>query len=137
MRKYKIMIVENDEDEQLFMKEGFDASGLFEIMAQVKSGDALLEWLQAHAPEALPELILSDLNMPGKNGYDIIAEIKSSALYGRIPVIITSTSSARSIIEKCLASGAAEYVVKPDTFIEYTPFANRLYSLVNEKKLVK
>lgn len=137
MRKYKIIIVENDEDEQLFMKEGFDASGLFDIVAQVESGEALLAWLNANATVNLPDLILSDLNMPGRNGYDILADIRTSPGYAGIPVIITSTSSARSIIDKCLASGAAEYIIKPDTFMEYTPFARRLYQLVNDKQLVK
>ena len=41
MRKYKIIIVENDEDEQMFMNEGFDDSGSFEILAQLKNGDML------------------------------------------------------------------------------------------------
>ncbi|HWJ90446.1 MAG TPA: hypothetical protein VNR87_05005, partial [Flavisolibacter sp.] len=62
MKKYKIIIVENDEDERFFMKEGFDASGMFEIIAQMINGDALLEWLEEN-PGTLPDVILSDLNM--------------------------------------------------------------------------
>jgi PleD family two-component response regulator len=54
-----------------------------------------------------------------------------------IPVIITSTSSAKIIIEKCFEKGAADYVVKPDTFIEYTPFVKKLYKLIEQKQLVK
>jgi hypothetical protein len=38
MKKYKIIIVENDEDEQLFMKEGFETVDLFEIVGQVTNG---------------------------------------------------------------------------------------------------
>lgn len=136
MRKYRIVIVENDEDEQFFMKEGFDATGLFDILAQPKNGDALFEWLEEN-PFRLPDLILSDLNMPGKNGYDIISEIKTSPVYSHIPVVITSTSNIRSIMEKCLAMGATDYVVKPDSFIEYTPYAERFYRLINENELVK
>ena len=67
MKKYKIIIVENDEDEQMFMKEGFDSAGLFDIVGQVKNGDTLFEWLDENK-NALPDIILSDLNMPGKNG---------------------------------------------------------------------
>src|SRR5215208_4326880 len=100
MKKYKIIIVENDEDEQLFMKEGFDAAGLFDIIAQVANGDFLLDWLEGH-PSVLPDIILSDLNMPGKNGYDIITDMKTNSAYAHIPVIITSTSSAKIIIDKC------------------------------------
>jgi CheY-like chemotaxis protein len=134
MNKYSIIIVENDEDEQFFMKEGFNASGLFDIIAQVSSGDHLLEWLSEH-PTSRPDLILSDLNMPGKNGYDILDEMKSNPQWAKIPVIITSTSSTKSIMDKCFSKGAAEYLVKPETFIEYEPFVQQLHQVVKEKKL--
>lgn len=136
MKKYQIIIVENDEDEQFFMKEGFDATGLFQIAAMLKSGDDLIDWLDDH-PDPLPDLILSDLNMPGKNGYDIIDDIREHPVYSSIPVVITSTSSTQTIINKCLARGAADYVVKPETFIEYVPYVEGLYQRIGEKQLVK
>lgn len=136
MKKYKVIIVENDEDEQFFMKEGFDAAGLFDILAQVKNGNALLEWLAGEEATA-PDLILSDLNMPGKNGYDVIMDMKDHPKFGSTPVVIISTSSTQSIVEKCLALGAADYLVKPDTFNEYVPFVENLYRLIEEKQLVK
>ena len=136
MIKYRIVIVENDEDEQFFMKEGFDASGLFEILAQVENGDVLFEWLTANR-SLLPDIILSDLNMPGKNGYDILEGIKSNPAYLHIPVIITSTSSAKVMIDRCLSLGAADYKVKPDTFIAYRAFAEELYQFIKERQLVK
>lgn len=136
MRKFNIIIVENDEDEQFFMKESFDASGLFHILAQPKNGDQLMEWLSEH-PEVLPDVILSDLNMPGKNGYDILEEIKASPVYARIPVIITSTSSTSSTVNKCLSLGASDYLVKPETFITYKNFVENLYQRIEELQLVR
>ena len=136
MKKFKVIIVENDEDEQFFMKEGFEAAGLFEIVAQVENGDELIEWLNAN-PSSLPDVILSDLNMPGKNGYDIINEVTTNAAYAHIPVIITSTSSTKTIIDKCLALGAADYLVKPDTFMDYLPYVQSLHQLIEGKQLVK
>lgn len=135
MKKYKIIIVENDADEQFFMREGFAAADLFEIMAQVKNGDVLFEWLAEH--KQLPDVVLSDLNMPGKNGYDIIEEIKATPELVHIPVIITSTSSTKSIIDKCLALGAANYIVKPDTFIDYQPFVRELYDIIEQNRAAK
>lgn len=136
MRKYKIVIVENDEDEQFFMKEGFDSANLFQIEDQLKNGDELFEWLEEHGQD-LPDVILTDLNMPGKNGYDIIETVKSNPMYSHIPVIVTSTSSTKTIIDKCLDMGAADYLVKPETFIKYVPYVQNLYSRINEKQLVK
>lgn len=136
MKKYNIIIVENDEDEQMFMKEGFDSTGLFNIVAQLRNGDALLEWLEEHR-QNLPDVVLSDLNMPGKNGYDVILDLKTDPAYSSVPVIITSTSSTRTIIDKCLALGAADYVVKPETFVEYVPYVKDLYKRIQEKQLVR
>lgn len=136
MKKYTIILVENDPDEQFFMKEGFDAAGLFEILAQLKNGDELFEWLGNH-PEIIPDVILSDLNMPGKNGYDIISEMKSLPAYAHVPVIITSTSSTKTIIDRCLMAGASDYLVKPDTFINYEPFVRNLYQTIKVKQFVK
>jgi CheY-like chemotaxis protein len=136
MRKYRIVIVENDEDEQYFMREAFSEEISFDIISIAKNGDALFDWMERNE-NALPHLILSDLNMPGKNGYDIINGIRTNAAYQHIPVIITSTSSTQSIINKCLDLGAADYIVKPDTFIDYKPYVKRLYKLIEEKELVK
>jgi CheY-like chemotaxis protein len=75
--------------------------------------------------------------MPGKNGYDILTAINDDPLLAHIPVIITSTSYTKSIIDKCFANGAADYIVKPDTFIEYAPFITNLHRIIVEKQLVK
>ena len=135
MRLYTLIIVENDEDEQFFIRESIMATGLFKIMAQVHDGNALFEWLAEN--QTLPDVILSDLNMPGKNGYDIITEIKNTPAYHHIPVIIMSTSSTNSTIDKCFALGAAGYIEKPETFVNYVPFLQQLQQLIEEKQLVK
>jgi CheY-like chemotaxis protein len=136
MKKYTIAIVENDEDEQFFMKEGFERSGNFTIAAVFSNGNELMNWLHAQANN-LPDIILSDLNMPGKNGYDIITEIKETPALSHIPVIITSTSSTKTFIDKCMALGAADYLVKPETFVDYLPFVENLYAVINSKSLVR
>ncbi|HYG15430.1 MAG TPA: response regulator [Bacteroidia bacterium] len=134
--KYTIAIVENDEDERFFMEEAFNKSGLFDIVAQLENGDALFNFLETN-PDTCPQVILSDLNMPGKNGFDIIAGIKANPKLCHIPVIITSTSSTPTMIEKSRNLGAAEYLIKPDSFIHYEPFIKTLHKLIEEKQLVK
>lgn len=136
MNKQKIVIVENDEDEQFFMREAFENSGLFDIVAIVKNGDTLLEWLVGNS-SSLPDVILSDLNMPGKNGYDILEDLGANPVYSNIPVVITSTSSTKNTVDKVMSLGAADYMAKPDTFIEYDPFAKRLHAIIGTKQPAK
>ncbi|GAB3559693.1 response regulator [Spirosoma fluminis] len=136
MKKYQIVIVENDDDERLFMKEGIEQTGLFDIVAQAENGRLLLEWLETNQT-GLPDLILSDLNMPVTNGYEVLEALQNQTAYGHLPVIITSTSSTPSVIAKCLALGAADYLVKPDTFLEYDTYGKELYQRIEQKHLVK
>ncbi|KQS27107.1 response regulator transcription factor [Dyadobacter sp. Leaf189] len=129
MKKYKLAIVENDEDERFFMADAFNAFKGFDIIGEFSNGDQLFEWLNGQ-PDTLPELILSDLNMPGKNGYDVITGVKAN--FPQIPVIITSTSSVSSTREKCVGLGAREFMVKPDIFIAYDRYAENLYKLISD-----
>lgn len=126
MKTFRLAIVENDEDERFFMSEAFRASGEFEILGEFGNGDQLTDWLY-DTPQQLPELVLSDLNMPGKNGYDIIDELKSN--YPEIAVFATSTSSVVSTREKCIRAGAKDFIAKPDIFIAYDSFVAEFYQL--------
>lgn len=128
MRTFRLAIVENDEDERFFMSEAFRASGEFEILGEFGNGDQLTEWLHA-SPRVLPELVLSDLNMPGKNGYDIIDELKVT--FPDIAVFATSTSSVLSTREKCMRAGAKDFIAKPDIFIAYDSFVAEFYQLAS------
>jgi CheY-like chemotaxis protein len=129
MKKYKLVIVENDDDERFFMKEEFKAFGAFDILGEFVNGDTLLEWLGQN-PAELPDIILSDLNMPGKNGYDILSMITSEQGYEQIKVIITSTSPVIAVKEKCLSLGASDYLIKPELFVDYGPYVKELYGKI-------
>jgi len=124
MEKIKLLIAENDEDEQFFMQDGFEGSGYFKIVAFASSGDELLEILANR--DNKPDMILSDLNMPGKNGYDILKELRADTMFSAIPIVITSTSSIKSVIDTCMQLGATRFIQKPETFVEYAEFAKEL-----------
>jgi CheY-like chemotaxis protein len=126
MKSYKIAIVENDEDERFFMRQELEAFGAFQIVGEFVSGDTLLDWLEQPDSE-LPDIILSDLSMPGKNGYDILSVIKSEPAYAQIPVIITSTSPLIAVRDRCLEMGASEYLIKPEIFTDYREYVKTLH----------
>jgi CheY-like chemotaxis protein len=125
-RKIKMLIVEDNEDERLFMKEGFLGSGLYEIVGEAENGNEMLELLRGSSIP-FPDVILSDLNMPGKNGYDVIREIKANKAFLHIPVAILTTAPLKPYAERCKKLGACAYFTKPDTFLEYKKFAEEIY----------
>jgi CheY-like chemotaxis protein len=134
MDKIKIIIVENDEDERLFMQEGFEGTDRFEVIAFAESGEELLAILYKEESN-VPDMILSDLNMPGKNGYDILRELRSDSRFLDLPIVITSTSSIKSVIDTCMKLGATKFIQKPETFVEYARFAHNLADTLCEARL--
>ncbi len=83
-----------------------------------KEGLAFLENEEAN----LPNLILTDLNMPRMDGFEFLQKIKSDKRFRHIPVLVFSTSEKKSDIEKAYELQASGYIVKPfgfDAFVDY------------------
>jgi CheY-like chemotaxis protein len=89
----------------------------------VGDGAAALEFLirkdekYAHLP--FPDLVLLDLNLPKKSGYEVLAEIKSNPILKRIPVVILTTSQAEEDILRAYNLYASGYITKPTRFDEF------------------
>lgn len=126
-RKIKMLIVEDNEDERLFLKEGLLRTGLYEIVGEARNGNEMLELFQDGSFPS-PDVILSDLNMPGKNGFDVIRDVKAHAALSQVPVIILTTAPMEPYAARCKKLGACAYYTKPDTFLEYRDFGERIYT---------
>ena len=129
-KKIRMLIVEDNEDERLFMKEGFLQTGLYQIIGEAENGNEMLELLSASS--SMPDVIVSDLNMPGRNGYEVIMDIKTNSSLSHIPVIILTTAPLEPFADRCMKLGACAYYTKPDTFLEYKEFAEKIYDEVKE-----
>ncbi len=80
-------------------------------------GNALLDALMS--PPPLPHIIFLDLNMPGKNGFEVLRELKSKPDFQAIPVVIFSTSSDEKNISQSLEMGASYYLPKLENYESY------------------
>ena len=88
------------------------------------NGEEAVQYLKAperRSPE-FPQFVLLDLNMPGRNGLEVLHDLKQDRALKRIPVFIFSTSNAPSEITRAYDLGASAYFVKPDTFEELVEF---------------
>ncbi|WP_425401000.1 response regulator [Aeoliella sp.] len=59
------------------------------------------------------DVVVSDVNMPNKNGIEMVAEIKQDARFSALPIIMLTTEGARELIAKAKAAGASGWIVKP------------------------
>ena len=121
MNKY-VIIAEDDEDDQFLLSSAWDDSELGVDYLFVKDGVELLEKLE-HNPQK-PEFVMMDLNMPMKNGREVLAEIRSSVTLKHLPVLIISTSQAPFDIASSYDAGANAYLVKPSTYTDLVTMIN-------------
>ena len=87
------------------------------------NGQELLDILH-QSPK--PDAIILDMNMPLKNGYECLREIRQKDKYNDIPVMMFSTSNKKTDVEKCLSTGANHYVVKPDNYNDFRNIAKKI-----------
>lgn len=108
------MIVEDD----VFIDKAYRAKFAHEQIPVEAAGDgeAALELLRQKGDD-LPVLVLLDLMLPKKNGFEVLTEMKGNVKWKGIPVIILSNLGQESDAQKGLALGAVEYLVKADTKI--------------------
>jgi CheY-like chemotaxis protein len=117
-----VLMADDDEDDLVLVKDAFAAAGIFIELRSVPDGEELVEYLfrrnkyedSSLFPE--PNLILLDLNMPKKDGREVLAEIKAHPILRQIPVVVLTTSREDADIRKCYEMGASSYVTKPNGF---------------------
>ena len=124
LRPYRILIADDDLEDFQLIKEIFEDIHLNVQLSHVEDGQYLIDILKARSKSLkfgdLPHLILLDLNMPRKNGLEVLREIKANSLLRRIPIIIFTTSKTSYDIEQAYELGASCYVSKPKTLAEWT-----------------
>ena len=120
MRQPLIVIAEDDADDQFLFQTAFEENGLTFQIEFVHNGVELISYLdlcKAAGDQAdLPSLIILDLNMPKKDGREVLKEIKDHPVYKIIPVIIFTTTKNEMEVRRCYELGANSYIVKPVSF---------------------
>ena len=115
----EILLVEDSPTDVLMTKTAFESAKLIYHVEVVEDGEQALaflrhEGLYAHASR--PALILLDLNLPRKDGWDVLMEIKADARLKLIPVVVLTTSRAEEEILKAYGLHANCYITKPIDF---------------------
>ena len=114
--KASILIAEDDADDRFLLKTAFAENGYTEKIAFVENGVEVMNYLNDAGKTEYPSFILLDLNMPKKNGREVLKEIKEHPDLKKIPVIIFTTTKNEMEINRCYELGANSYIVKPSSF---------------------
>jgi CheY-like chemotaxis protein len=120
----EVLLVEDDPGDVLLIEEAFEFNKVRNNLNVVSDGVEALEYLRregAYAGAGRPGLILLDLNLPRKDGREVLAEVKEDPSLRTIPVVVLTTSKAEEDVLRSYDLHANAYVTKPvdfDRFIE-------------------
>jgi CheY-like chemotaxis protein len=119
-----VLLVEDDDGDVLMTREAFEHHKIRNKLHVVQDGEEALQFLHREGPYAdapRPGLVLLDLNLPRRDGREVLAELKADPELRVIPVVVLTTSEAEEDILRSYALHANAYVSKPvdfDRFID-------------------
>jgi CheY-like chemotaxis protein len=136
MKPIHLLLADDDRDDCDLFKDALEELALSADLSIVNDGEQLMALLK-DASKTLPEVLFLDLNMPRKNGFECLSEIKSNSLLKDLPVIVFSTSSDRDIVNTLYTAGAHFYISKPNEFDKLKRVINSAISAIRQAGSVK
>ena len=125
----EILLVEDNPGDVRLIQEALKDGKVHNKIQVAKDGIEALTFLRQQPPyetASRPDLILLDLNLPRKNGKEVLSEIKEDPDLKRIPVIILTSSNARMDIFKTYDLHANCYITKPIDFMQFIDVAKKI-----------
>ncbi|MFO1519792.1 MAG: response regulator [bacterium] len=138
-RRLRLLLVEDDEDDSLLLRDAMEESGLPFEFARLKDGEGLVDFLLRQGTfierkdAFFPDLILLDLNLPRKDGREVLREIRNHPRLSSLPVIILTTSQNDDDVLQCYQRGANAFLRKPTRFDEIVEMIKSLHDFWFEK----
>jgi two-component system, chemotaxis family, response regulator Rcp1 len=132
----EILLVEDNPGDVRLTREALKEGKVYNNLHWAKDGVEALEFLRregAHAGAPRPDIILLDLNLPKKDGREVLAVIKNDGEFKHIPVVVLTTSKAEEDVLKSYALHANCYVTKPvdlEKFIQVVQSIDRFWLTV-------
>lgn len=129
MRRAKILLIEDNEGDVILTKEGFEDSNIVRNIDVARDGMAGIEYLknllETNNP-VFPDIILLDINLPKKNGQEVLQFIKGNDSLKYIPVIMLTTSSTERDIITSYNNYANCFISKPVEVDSYMSMISKL-----------
>jgi CheY-like chemotaxis protein len=121
-RTMEILLVEDSPDDVLFTREALADADLPHRLSVARDGEEAMAFLRregAHGDAPAPDLILLDLNLPRKDGREVLTEVKADSELREIPIVVLTTSSSDEDIMHSYRSYVNSYIRKPVTFEKF------------------
>lgn len=124
-----ILLVEDNHGDIRLTEEAFNASNPETVVNAIMNGDEAVDLLCEQTnrhPQSLPDIALVDLNLPGRDGCEVLKAIRSHPQLKPLPVIMLTSSAANDDIEHCYKATANAYLTKPTDPSEFESLAETI-----------
>lgn len=121
-RPAELLLVEDNEDDVLLTREGFERARLKVNLHHVPHGEACMDFLRKrgeYADVPTPDLILLDLNMPVMDGREVLAELADDPVLKLLPVVVLTTSQNERDVLETYQLRCSAYTTKPVDFDKF------------------
>jgi len=125
----EVLLAEDNPGDVMLTKKALEQGKLANNLHVVTDGVEALEYLRQdgeYADEPRPDLVLLDLNMPRKDGQDVLEELQDDPELGRIPVVVLTSSESEEDIARSYELNANAYLTKPVDFEGFIETVNRM-----------
>ena len=138
--EFHILLIDDSRADAKIIERALAEAKVEHRMTVIHDGQQAIDYLKGLAepdspPESEPNLILLDLNLPGVDGAQILAEIKADSFLKSIPVVVLTTSRRDEDILSTYQAGANTYIQKPAEFPRYRELVLTLRAYWHETAL--
>jgi CheY-like chemotaxis protein len=125
----EVLLVEDDPGDVLLIREAFAFNKVHNNLNVVSDGEQALSYLRQEGEwsDALrPDLVLLDLNLPRKDGREVLADVKGDPALRAIPIVVLTTSEAEEDVLRSYELHANAYVSKPVDFERFVSIVRQI-----------
>jgi CheY-like chemotaxis protein len=129
-----VLLVDDDAGDQYLVRRALSDDPRRADLLVIDDGDTALDYLlhrgvhAGHERPPRPDLLLLDLNLPGADGFSILATARGDERLRSLPIVVISTSSRESDIEESYRLGCNAYVIKPDSASGFIDVIHAVYN---------
>ena len=116
MKDVEVLLVEDDPGDVELIREGLNGAKIYINLHVIDDGIKAMKYLRREEPyraASKPDLIILDLNLPKKDGKDVLHEVKNDEQLKSIPVVVLTTSASEEDVNRCYELGANCCITKP------------------------
>jgi len=114
-----ILLVDDSEDSLFFMRKAFERAKSHHPLQEARNGEEAIAYLKGEGPYGdrnrfpLPTVMLLDLNMPKKDGFDVLTWVRAQPGLKRLTIVILTASMRIEDVERAFDLGATSFLIKP------------------------